>query len=389
MVGRGVAPVPVPTVPAALLELARSGAAPLTPAPATAPDSLHIAAVIPSFRRGSGGHGTIVNLAKELMRGGHVVSLWLEDFERRHAGEPGAVTLRNFAEFFNAFDLDLRTDFRQWHGADVVLATGWQTVPRVLLLPGAASRAYLVQDHEPEFYGASAQALLAAATYRQGLHCIAASPWLADLLRTRYGASASHFDLAVDQTIYRAAADPRRQDLVVFYARAATPRRAVPLGLLALEELRRRRPDVEIALFGGDSPSYAPFRHTDLGVLGSDALAALYRRATVGMVFSLTNPSLIGLEMMACGLPGIELASEPMLATFGRSGPLELISPDPLELSGALTRLVEDEPERRRRARAGLELMRGRTWSRAAQQVEEAMRHALAGAGPAQANTTG
>ena len=84
-----------------------------------------------------------------------------------------------------------------------MLATGWQTVPRALLLPGVAARAYLVQDHEPEFYGASAEALFAEATYRQDLHCIAASPWLAELLRGRYGANASYFDLAVDHSIYR------------------------------------------------------------------------------------------------------------------------------------------------------------------------------------------
>ena len=46
------------------------------------------------------------------------------------------------------------------------------------------------------------------------------------------------------------------------------------------------------------------------------------REATVGVVLSLTNPSLVGLEMMACGLPCVELASESMLATFGTDGPL-------------------------------------------------------------------
>src|SRR5439155_1394611 len=80
------------------------------------------------------------------------------------------------------------------------------------------------------------------------------SRWLAGLVRERYGASASHFDLAVDHEIYRADGAGERDGSVLFYARATTPRRAVPLGLLALEELARRRPGVPLALFGEPGP---------------------------------------------------------------------------------------------------------------------------------------
>jgi glycosyltransferase involved in cell wall biosynthesis len=363
----------------ALMELARSGPAPLMPARPDPHAPLRIATVIPSFRSGSGGHATIVNVLLGLSALGHSVSLWLEDCEGRHASESRAVTKGSFEEFFGAGGLTLHTDFDAWTGADVVLATGWQTVARALMLPGARARAYLVQDHEPDFYGASAEALWAAETYRQGLHCIAASPWLAAMLRSRYAASASHFDLAVDDALYRPSGRGRRENLVVFYARAVTPRRAVPLGLLALEELARRRPGVEIAAYGEDRPLAAGFEHRRLGVLEGRALAALYSEATVGVVLSLTNPSLVGLEMMACGLPCVELASESMLATFGRGGPLELAEPDPIALCASIESLLE-HPERRREAsRAGLQLMAERTWGRAAEQVQEGLRTALQG----------
>jgi len=304
--------------------------------------------------------------------------VWLEDCEGRHARETAAVTKRSFGEFFAARALDLQTDFRRWRGADIVLATGWQTVARTLMLSGVGARAYLVQDHEPDFYGSSAEALWAAQSYGHGLHCVAASDWLAELLRSRYGARASHFDLAVDHAVYGPAAAPRREDLVVFYARAVTPRRAVPLGLLALAELSRRRPDVEIALFGEDRPLAAPFPHRNLGALDPPDLASLYSRATVGMVLSLTNPSLIGLEMMACGLACVELASDSMMASFGADGPLELAAPDPLELCAALERLLDDADRRRTAALAGLELMAPRTWEQAAAQVEQGLWTAIA-----------
>jgi glycosyltransferase involved in cell wall biosynthesis len=372
----------------AMLGLARSGPAPLR---AQRPDPrapLSIAAIIPSFRRGSGGHATIAHLLNALRVRGHDVSVWLEDCEDRHASESSAITQRSFREFFAAPQLELSTGFGEWRGADMVLATGWQTVPRALLLEDAGGRAYLVQDHEPDFYGVSAEALWAAQTYRYGLHCIAASAWLAELLRARYGASASHFDLAVDHRVYRPQEDGMHRGgerqaggagaaSVAFYARALTPRRAVPLGLVALTELNRRRPDVEIALYGEDRPLTAPFPHRNLGTLGSERLAALYRESTLGMVLSLTNPSLIALEMMACGLPCVELASESMLASFGEDGPLTLAEPEPLALCAALERLLEDPARRGQASRDGVERMAARTWEHAAGQVENGLRAAL------------
>jgi glycosyltransferase involved in cell wall biosynthesis len=364
-------------IPETLLEHARLGSSALAPGRVDIGAPLSIATVIPSFRRGSGGHATIVHLLQELRALGHSVSLWLEDHEGRHTRESPAVTKQSFESFFAAEGLELQSDFDRWQGADVVLATGWQTVARTLMLAGAGARAYLVQDHEPEFYGTSAEALWAERTYRQGLHCIAATPWLAALLRSRYGAGASHFDLAVDHSIYCPAADRRRDDLVTFYARAVTARRAVPLGLLALTELSRRRPHLQIALYG-ESRSYAVgFEHRRLGVLDARGLAELYSQATVGMVLSLTNPSLIGLEMMACGLPCVELASESMVATFGAEGPLELAEPDPIALCTAIESLLDDPGRRDIRSTAGVELMGQRTWERAARQVESGLRTAI------------
>ena len=364
-----------------LLELERSGPAPLRASGATGgPPS--VAAIVPSFRRGSGGHTTIVHLLQALAEQGHAVSVWLEDYEGRHVSESPARTSASFRDFFGGSDLVLQTDFSRWEGADVILATGWQTVPRSLVLPDARARAYLVQDHEPDFYPASAESVWAEWTYRQGLHCIAASRWLAELLRLRYGARATHFDLAVDHAIYAPQADlPGREDLVVFYARTATPRRAVPLGLAALKELAARHPELEIVLFG-ETPGRTPGPHREAGVLDPQRLAELYRSATVGLVLSLTNPSLIGLEMSACGLPCVELASESMLASFGREGPLLLAEPGPVAICAALEQLLGDRSLRARRSQDAIASMADRTWTHAGRQVSLALSEAPAGAGP-------
>jgi glycosyltransferase involved in cell wall biosynthesis len=363
--------------PGALLEVAREGVVALDRA-ATTNDALRVAVVVPPFRRGSGGHHTISDLVRGLEALGHTCSLWVEDDEGRHSEETPEATAAMWNEFYGPVAADCRVGFAAWQGADIAVATGWQTVHRVLRLAGLGARAYLVQDHEPEFYGASAERMWAQETYRLGLHCIAASPWLARLLEQRYGASATSFDLGVDHETYGPPSAARDEDLVAFYARATTARRAVPLGLLALAELARNRPQTRIVLFGESSAVHAPFRHEHLGVRPAEGLAELYGRATVGLVLSLTNPSLVPTEMLACGLPCVDLATPSMLACFGADGPIALAAPEPIALASTLAGLLDDAAQRASRSEAGLKLTAERTWPSAARQVEDGLRVALA-----------
>lgn len=376
LTGRDRPPPATVGAPLRLLEVLRDGPAPLSgegPARARA-DRLRVAVVVPSFRRGSGGHATIANLVRSLEARGHELALFLVDQEERHGGDD--VDAR-FKEFFGPVAAPVLRGLGSWRGADVVVATGWQTVPDVLALPDAGARAYLVQDHEPEFYATSAERLWAEWSYRQGLHCVCASPWLAEVVTDRYGASATAFDLGVDHAAYGPLPTHRREDLVLFYARAVTPRRAVPLGVLALAELHRRRPGVELAVFGEAGGVELPFPARQLGVLEPDALAHAYASATVGMCLSLTNPSLVPTEMMACGLPVVDVASDAMVATFGAGGPVTLAEPDPLALCHAVEGLLDDLATRAMRSRDGAELVAARTWAGAAEQVERGLRAAL------------
>ena len=120
----------------------------------------------------------------------------------RHRDEWPAVILHDIREYFRPPAGPVFKGFDAWYGADVVLATGWDTVYAVLGLEHCRARAYLVQDHEPEFFATSAESVFAERTYGQGLHCITASPWLRDLVAA-YGAHASAFRLGVDQDVYR------------------------------------------------------------------------------------------------------------------------------------------------------------------------------------------
>lgn len=363
-------------VPSALLEVARDGIVPLARDPAALGSAgrLRVATVVPQFRRGSGGHATIMHLLRGLAERGHACSVWIDDSDGTHDGEATDAIEARFRAWFNAAGVDVHASFAAWGGADVVLATGWQTVHRVLRLDGARARGYLVQDHEPEFYGTSAERVWAEQTYGFGLPCIAASPWLAGLLSDEYQAHARGFDLGVDHAVYRPVPGvARRDDTVAFYARAVTARRAVPLGLLALRELVARRPGTRVVLYGEAREIAAGFAHEHAGVLSAAELATLYNESTVGLVLSMTNPSLVPTEMLACGLPVVDLASDAMLQTFGEDGPIALADFHPIALADTLARLLDDAAEREQRAAAGLALAGGRTWANAAEQVEGAL----------------
>jgi len=360
--------------------LSRDGPAPLADTPAGSADRrrLHFAVIVPPFVRGSGGHGTIFTLVHRLEEMGHTCSVWVYDPLNDLGNTGSSVLRRRVVTEFAPIKAPVTQGFDGWHGADVVVATGWETVYPALLRESCHARAYLVQDHEPDFFPASARRLWAEQTYTLGLHPIAASRWLRDLLARRYGCDGAWFRLGVDHRTYAVRPEIKRHDsAVIFYARAFTQRRAVPLGLLALEELRARRPDVRIVTFGHTQPLPAGLSYEQLGIATPGQLALNYAEATVGLCLSLTNYSLIPQEMMACGLPCVDVRGGSSEAEFGSDGPAELAEPDPVALADSMEALLDDSELWRRRSEAGVAFVAGADWDHAARQVEQGLRDAL------------
>jgi O-antigen biosynthesis protein len=362
----------------AVAALAREGPAPLRTEPELVRrERLSIALLVPPFQRGSGGMSTILALVEEMAGRGHACSLWLEDPHRR-TPVAGPRVEKRLRDYFGPVRAEVHSGFADWTGTDIVVATGWETVPRALLLPDCAARSYLVQDYEPDFFPASAEARWAEQTYAAGLFHVTAGPWLAQLLRERFGARADWFALGIDHGVYRPLEVERRSDTVVLYARRSTPRRAVPVALLALAELHRRRPDVQLLLFGEEHPIRTSFPYRHSGILPNAGLARLYSEATVGVSLSLTNYSRVSQEMMACGLPCVELDNPSVLAALGGEDALTLARFDPLELTDAIECLLDDPELRARRSRAGRRLVAERTWERAGERFERCLREAVA-----------
>jgi glycosyltransferase involved in cell wall biosynthesis len=256
-----------------------------------------------------------------------------------------------------------------------VFATGWETAYPVQGLQTSATKLYFVQDYEPWFYAVGSEFILAQKTYDFGFRAITAGGWLAHKLKTEHGMWTSHFDFGVESSRYFVTGDAPR-DEVFFYARPVTPRRGFELGILALVELQKLRPDVKINLAGWDASGWdLPLKYRNLGGLDIDLLNEVYNRCAVALVISATNMSLLPLELISSGVaPVVNLGPNNEMVS---SNPfIEYAEANPVALAHAMLNVL-DHPELTSRAQKMSESVRALTWERAGKQFVEALEMAL------------
>jgi glycosyltransferase involved in cell wall biosynthesis len=334
-----------------------------------------IAWVVPPWNVGSGGHTTIFRLVKEMERRGHRCSIHLFDPDRRERRSPGELRDEIRGSFVEV-DAPVFRDLERFRGADIAIATEWRTAFPVRDLPGCREKVYLVQDDEPQFYATSSMSIWAEESYRMGYRCIAYTPWMATILRDQWGLEAHFFECGTDTDVYEFAGEEEREPgLVVAYARRETERRAVELALAGLATAFERRPRLRVVAFGSNFQITAPLPLEDRGVRPPSELAELYRRASLGLVFSLTTHSLVAHEMMASGLPVVELEGDNVSSALGASGELvELAERTPDSIADAVERLLDDRERAAAMAARARTFVEERTWERAGDQVEAALR---------------
>jgi glycosyltransferase involved in cell wall biosynthesis len=320
--------------------------------------------VIPNFYGASGGHRTIFRLAGALEEAGYQLRFYI--FGETHYVSDSEATESLRTHYF-PLKATVHVGVEAMPPAEVCMASSWETAYAVRDFDACQRKVYFVQDYEPAFFPASTERALAENTYRFGFECICAGAWLARKMR-EYGSRAESFDLAYDPAVYSPGTTPYVKNRVVFYARHETRRRGTELGLLALALLKERRPDVEVVLFGSDKLPYKlPFDFTQAGVVGERELAELYRGAAVGLSISLTNYSLVPQEMLACGLPVVEMDLPSMRAAYPGGGPgIRLTPPDPARIADALSEVLAlPDSEMRRARQAASTLVADLSWARA------------------------
>ena len=154
-----------------------------------------------------------------------------------------------------------------------------------------------------------------------------------------------YFNLAVDQQTYFPVDLPERKH-IFFYARPATPRRGFELGVRALEIFHVRNPDYRIVFAGGETNwGNLPFPLTNVGYIRFQELNELYNKCAAALVVSLTNCSLLPMEIMATGCPVVTTTGENNEKVLPK-GTAVFAVPSPHQLAQALGDAARNPPPR-------------------------------------------
>lgn len=316
--------------------------------------------VIPEPSVGSGGHRNIFRAVKNLQKFGHYVRLYslVGHYNFSSSEQLGEFIDTNFFPTGAEYHLGVEN----FEKADAYIATHWSTVETIWKNKEKAKKLfYFVQDYEPMFYAMGNDYIEAENTYKLGLNCITSGPWCAKILKEKFNANADYFKFPVDTGIYYPRSYVLKEKRIVFFARPEMPRRCYPLGIKALEIFAKNNPDVEIVLYGSlniDSSNIS-FKHVNRGILETlDQLAELYSSASVGIVFSTTNPSLVPYEMMSCGLPVVDLDYEDNWTNYESRENIMLVDTMPEKIAEGIEKVLKDESLQNKLSKNGLELVK-------------------------------
>lgn len=300
---------------------------------------LNIGWVLSPISIGSGGQHTIARFAKSLQERGHNVTFFIyESISQQPADYSHQLLKENF-------DIDVRClpiSRATKEDIDVMFATGWETAYPVFNMDIPAHKMYFVQDFEPLFYGMGSKAVLAENTYRFGFYGITAGRWLTKKVG-EYGMKADFFDFGADLDIYR----PKKKDVkkkqICFYGRPVTERRAFEIGVLALTKFHELHPDYNIVFFGWDVSDFdIPFPYENRGIVNPSELAEIYHESQACLVLSLTNASLLPLELLAAGCVPVMNDGENNRLVIGENPDIVYTLDSPVELARGLDAVVSD-----------------------------------------------
>ena len=292
--------------------------------------------VLSPISKGSGGQNTITRFARFLQEQGHDVTFYI--YEGIHPQSP-VEAKAILSESFN-FDVNVKK-VSQYTESDALIATGWETAYPVFNIDTKAHKFYFVQDFEPYFYGLGSKAVLAENTYKMNFYGITAGRWLTKKV-SEYGMKADYFDFGADMNIYRLVDKADKQKKICFYARPVTERRAFELGVIALDKFHKKHPEYTIEFFGWDVSNYQiPFPYVNRGILSHQDVADLYKESEACLVLSLTNVSLLPLELLAAGCIPVMNEGENNSLVLGENKYIHYAPASPIELANELCNVVE------------------------------------------------
>ena len=336
-------------------------------------DTLKIGWVLSPLSHGAGGQNTITRFARYLKNAGHDVTFYIyEGVQAQSLSEAKEILRKSFK-----FDVKVKK-IKQYEESDALIATGWETVYPTFNIKTNAHKFYFVQDFEPYFYGVGSRSALAENTYKMGFYGITAGKWLTKKV-SEYGMQADYFDFGADLDTYRPTQLVKKKKKICFYARPVTERRAFELGVIALEIFHKKHPEYEIEFMGWDVSGFKiPFPYENRGILSHDELAELYQESVACLVLSLTNVSLLPLELLAATCIPVMNEGENNSLVLGENEFIQYSAASPMELANALSSVVE-RPDIEEYTQRASESVSALSWEASYSKVEQIIRREVVG----------
>lgn len=336
-----------------------------------------IAWFIPRLIEGSGGHRTILQHAYALKENGHDCSIYIEG-----SGDQAKAPALIEKLFGYRFD-KVQFGWEDAADADIAIATIWYSAAVVRDLPFPCIKCYFIQDYEAMFNPVGDAYLQAENSYRYGLIPITIGRWLKHELAERFNVPAFHFDFGADHGIYKLQNEAQRELSVCFIYQPDKPRRCSRLGIEALGIVKHRRPGVKVILYGSPvaEKGHIWFEHEHRGLVSLEECNKLYNECAVGLCLSSSNPSRIPFEMMASGLPVVELWRENNLYDMPHEA-ISLSDQTPESIAENILRLLDDPAKRQTMSAAGVNFMQRRPLSGETKKVVSIVETIIQGARP-------
>jgi len=273
---------------------------------------------------------------------------------------------------------DLRPQFIP--DADIILAVDWTTAEWVNRCgPEKGLKFYLIQGYDVWF----APPGRVEATWRLPLHKIVVSSRLKELITEKSGHQV-HGPILNGVNFSQFSIEHKRfnrhKRIGMLYHQ--NPIKGVQDGLATFEQARAGYPDIQLVMFGTRKPVSAlpddvefhenPPQHKLREIYGSCDIWLFPSR--------MEGCPLVPMEAMACQC-ALVATSVGAIPEYTIHGTTALVSPprDSEALARNLIRLLADEGELKRMARAGYEHIRQFTWERSARQMENLLEEILQG----------
>ena len=312
-----------------------------------------IAWVIPHPGKGSGGHRTIIQNVNALLRAGYECDIFVED----DGVSTSDTVRRKINEWYEPCDAGIFVGFDFKKDYDLLFATGWQTIDFVKKLP-AKKKAYFIQDYEPWFFPMGDQYLITENSYKYGFLPVTIGKWLAHKMDSEFNTPAEYFDFGADLNVYKHLDNVEKENAICYVYQPEKPRRCDYIGLKALKLIKALRPDVKIYLYGSELVTRPiDFECENLHIIPVEECNKLYNKCKVGICLSASNPSRIPFEMMAAGLPVVELYKENNLYDLPDGGVL-LSDTTPEAIASSVIHLLDNLEEAKKMSEFGINYMK-------------------------------